>query len=104
MQEEKKKFKLDRFMKIVIAEIIVLAVLLVVSRLWLFPFISGMAMLHVQIAINTLMIGICATIFTVFAVFFKKEWRKSKKYIVLPVIFTVFGYLLLKMAEEISLI
>ena len=102
--EEKKKFRLNKFSKIIIGEGIVLAVIVLLCRIWIFPLISGIDMYHVQVAIHALMIGICTTIFTVFAILVKRKWKTHKKYILIPVIFTVFAYILYAVSGEISII
>ena len=102
---ENKSKGLSNFGKIVIGEIIVLLVVLVLCRIFIFPAIGGrMDMLHIQIATHTIMTGICATIFSVFAIVVKKKIKTHKKYIIIPVIFTLFGFLMHMLAEEISVI
>ena len=102
--EEKKKFRLNKFSKIVIGEIIVLAVVVLLCRMWIFPLISGMDMYHIQVATHALMIGICASVFSLIAILVKRKWKTHKKYILLPVIFTVFAYILFAVSGEISII
>ncbi|MGM9552415.1 MAG: hypothetical protein ACI3XA_09205, partial [Clostridia bacterium] len=92
MEEERTNKKLNRFTKIVIGEVAFLLLALVISRGVIFPRIAGKGMWHIRIATEIMVFGLTATIFTTFAVFFKREWRKSKKYIAIPAIFTVFGY------------
>ena len=94
---------MNRFKITVAIESAVLIVMLFISRMWILPLLSGETMLHIRVATNIFMIGICLSIFTTFAVFFKREWRGYKKYIIIPVIFTVFGYLLMQFAQEVSL-
>ena len=102
--EEKKKFRLDKFGKIIIGEIIALAIIVLLCRIWIFPLISGIDMYHVQVAIHALMIGLCASIFTAIAILVKRKWKTHKKYILLPVIFTVFAWILYAVSSEISIV
>ncbi len=93
----------NRFKTFIIAEIIFLVIMLFVARMWILPALSGESMLHIRVATNVFMIGLCVSIFTLFATFFKREWRGNKKYIAIPAIFTVFGFLLMQFAQEVSL-
>ncbi len=101
-----KKFKgLSNFGKIVIGEIVVLIIVLFVCRMFVFPELAkGMDMMHIQIATHTFVIGICATIFSVVAILVKRKMKTHKKYIILPVIFTLFGFLMQVFAEEITIL
>ena len=101
---EKKGFKLNKFTKVIIGEIILLAVMVLVCRMWIFPVISGINMYHIQVATHAVMIGICMVIFSVMAILAKRKWKTHKKYVLLPVIFTVFAYILYVVAGEISVI
>lgn len=92
-----------KFYKIIILEAVILGVLLVCSRWLIFPNIAGKEMLHMQIAVHTFMIGLCTTIFSFLAIVVKRKWKTHKKYILIPVIFTVFGYLMQLAANEITL-
>lgn len=104
MSENKPK-GLSKFGKIVIIEIIALIIVLILCRAFIFPAIGGgKDMLHIQLSTHAIMIGICATIFSVFAMAVKKKLKTHKKYIILPVIFTLFGFLMHALAEEISVI
>ncbi|MBR5535845.1 MAG: hypothetical protein IKU60_04270 [Clostridia bacterium] len=96
------KKKLSKFSKAVIVEIMVLCVLTVVLRIWVLPYLAHGGMLHVALSTHVFMIGLTATAFTLFAVFFKRGWRGHKKYILIPGIFTVFGYILLALANEMN--
>lgn len=100
--EENKRRKLSIFAKIIIAECAILAMAVFVLRLWVFPYIAQGGMKHVVIATHAFMIGLTATLFSVFAILFKRVWKSHKKYILPPAIFTVFGYILLMLANEIN--
>lgn len=97
---EKKPDK--RFKKIIIVEVIILVAALFVFRGLVFPVVSKTSMLHVEIAMHSLMIGLTASCFSVFAILFKRVWKTHKKYVLLPAIFTVFGYLMLMLANELN--
>ena len=100
MNNDKKK--LSGFAKIVIAECVVLLVCAVVMRLGVFPYLARGGMKHVVLATHAFMIGLTATLFSVVAVLVKRKWNSHKKYIILPAIFMVFGYILLALANEIN--
>ena len=100
--EETKKRKLSVFAKIIIAECITLAAAAFVLRLWVFPYLAQYGMKHVVISTHAFMIGLTATLFSVFAILFKRVWKSHKKYILPPAIFAVFGYILLMLANEIN--
>ena len=106
MNEEKKlkteKKKLSGFTKIVIAECVILFICAVILRLGVFPTLAHGGMKHVVVATHAFMIGLTATLFSAFAVVFKRKWKSHKKYIILPAIFMVFGYILLALANEIN--
>ena len=100
MNSEKKK--LGVFGKIIIAECIILLLCAVILRLGVFPYLAHGGMKHVVVATHTFMIGLTATLFSLFAILFRRKWQSHKKYILLPGIFTVFGYILLILANEIN--
>ncbi len=102
MNEEKKVKKLSSFGKIIIAECIILMVCAVVLRLGVFPLLARGGMKHVVVATHVFMIGLTATMFSIFAIFFRRKWKSHKKYILPPAIFTLFGYILLALANEIN--
>lgn len=105
MNEEKgskKPKKLTGFSKVIITECIVLIILAVVMRAGVFPYLARGGMKHVVVATHTFMIGLTATVFSIFAVLFRRLWKSHKKYILIPVIFTVFGYVLLTLANELN--
>lgn len=87
--------------RIIIAECIMLAACIVLARWIIFPLIAGKSMLHVQVAMHIFMIGICATIFSLVAISIKRKWKTHGMYILIPVIFTVFGYLMQIISGEI---
>lgn len=101
MNGEKTK-KLTGFVKIIIAECIVLAICFVAARIWVFPYLAQGGMKHVIVATHAFMIGLTCTIFAILAVLLRRKWKSHKKYILIPVIFTVFGYLLLMAANDIN--
>ncbi|MBQ6795961.1 MAG: hypothetical protein IJO83_07440 [Clostridia bacterium] len=100
MNSEKKK--LGVFGKIVIAECIVLLLCAVILRLGVFPYLAHGGMKHVVLATHTFMIGLTATLFSLFAIVFCRKWKSHKKYVILPAVFMVFGYILLMLANEIN--
>ncbi len=89
--------------KFIIGEIIVLAIVLLLCAGWIFPAIAGPGMLHVAISVHTFMIGLTATIFSLIAVFLRKKWKTHKIYVLIPVIFTVFGYVMQIIANNTNL-
>lgn len=97
------KKTLSKIKKFILGEIIVLAVVLLLCGGWIFPLIAGEEMLHVTISIHTFMIGITATAFSLFAILFRRVWRSHKIFVLIPVVFTVFGYLMLVAANNINL-
>lgn len=99
--DEKPK-KLTGFKKIIIIECAVLIVLAVVLRVLVFPYLAQGGMKHVVVATHAFMIGLTATVFSIFAVLFRRLWKTHKKYVLIPAIFTVFGYLLLMAANDIN--
>lgn len=100
MNNDKKR--LTAFVKIVIAECAVLVVCALVMRLGVFPYLARGGMKHVVLAMHTFMIGLTATLFSILAILVKRKWKTHKKYIILPAIFMVFGYILLALANEIN--
>lgn len=106
MNEEKEiikeKKKLTGFCKAIIAECVILLVCAVVLRLTVFPVFAQGGMKHVVIATHTFMIGFTATMFSILAVLVRRKWKSHKKYILPPAIFTLFGYILLALANEIN--
>ncbi len=102
MNEEKKVKKLSRFGKIIIAECIVLIICAIILRLGVFPYLARGGMKHVVVATHAFMIGLTATMFSMLAIFVRRKWKTHKKYVLLPGIFTLFGYILLTLANEIN--
>ncbi len=90
------------FKKAVIIEAAVLAALLVVFRLFLFPLMTK-GMMHVVISTHIFAIGLMASIFAAFAITVKRAWKTHGKYILMPIIFTVFGFLMQCLANEVSI-
>ena len=88
--------------KAVIIESIVLLALLILLRMLVFPLIAGKAMLHVEIAMHIFMIGATITLFSAFALTVKRAWKKYGKYMLLPLIFNVFGILTQIAANDIN--
>ena len=85
-----------------IIEGIVLFVALVVLRTLVFPALTGEQMLHVSIATHVLMIGVVITVFSAFALTVKRAWKKYGKYMLLPLMFNVFGILVQFIAYEVD--
>ena len=85
-----------------IAEGIVLFVALIILRAFVFPFLTGEHMIHVSIATHVLMIGVVITLFSAFALTLKRAWKKYGKYMLLPIIFNVFGILVQFIAYEVD--
>lgn len=93
----------DRKIKrVIIVEAMVLAAAAVVLRIWVFPYLAQGGMKHVIFATHAFMIGLTATIFSVVAISVKRLWKTHKIYVLIPVIFTVFGYLLLMAANDLN--
>ncbi len=90
------------FKKAVIIESAVLAVLLVVFRLFLFPLMTQ-GMMHVRVSMHIFAIGLMASIFAAFAITVKRVWKTHGKYMLMPIIFTVFGFLMQCFANEIDI-
>lgn len=91
-----KKFKIG-----VVIEAVVLFVALIVLRGVVFPAICE-SMLHIKLATHALMIGITATIFTIFALCFRKKWKTHGRFILIPVIFTIFGFMMHIISYEVD--
>lgn len=91
-----------KFRNIAIIEGIVLAAALVVFRLFIFRLLNGQNMLHVSIAVHAFMIGATLTLFCAFALTVKRAWKTHGKFMLLPVMFTVFGLLLQAMAYDVD--
>ncbi len=90
------------FKKAVIIEAAVLAVLLVVFWLFLFPLMTK-GMMHVVISTHIFAIGLMALIFGAFAITVKKAWKTHGKYMLMLIIFTVFGFLMQCLANEVGI-
>lgn len=101
-KEQKEKKRLSNFTKFIIGEGAVLIIALLVCRGWVFPFLARGGMGHVEIATHVMMIGVTATIFSVFAILFRRVWSTHKKYVLIPAIFTVFGFLMQMIASELN--
>ena len=104
--EEEEEFELSneakKVIKIAVIEAIVLIVLLFVCRLWVFPPMARVSELHTQIAMECVGISLTATLFSAFAITFRKVWKTHGIYIILPVIFLVFASILLMLTNEIN--
>ena len=88
--------------KVAMIESIVLLVLLILLRGVVFPMIAGKAMLHVEIAVNLFMMGASFTVFTAVALTVKRAWKTHGKYMLVPLIFNVFGILVQIAANSIN--
>ena len=86
--------KKSKFKTIVFWECVICAALAIIMRVCVFGLLSGESMMHIRIATHALMIGLTASIFTLFALTVKRAWKTHGKYIALPLIFTLFGVLL----------
>lgn len=91
-----------KFRNIAIIEGIVLAIALVIFRVFIFRLINDERMLHVTLSTHIFMIGATLTIFCAFAFTVKRAWKTHGKFILLPVIFTVFGILMQAMAYDVD--
>ena len=80
----------------------VLLAALILLRAVVFPLIDGEAMLHVEIAMHIFMIGATITLFSAIALTVKRAWKKYGKYMLLPLIFNVFGILVQIAANDIN--
>lgn len=87
---------------IAVIEGLVLAAVLVLCRVFIFRLINGESMLHVTLSMHSFMIGAVLTVFCAFALTVKRAWKDCGKLILLPVIFTVFGALMLLMAYDVD--
>ncbi len=90
------------FKKAVIIEAAVLAVLLFVFRSFLFPLMTK-GMMHVVISTHIFAIGLMASLFGAFAITVKRAWKTHGKYMLMPIIFTVFGFLMQSFANAIDI-
>ena len=88
--------------KAAIIEALVLLAALILLRGVVFPLIAGKAMLHVEIAVHIFMIGATITVFTAFALTVKRAWKTHGKYMLVPLIFNVFGILVQIAANDIN--
>lgn len=100
--EVKEKKPISKITKIIIGEVIALVIVLIICRGFIFPPMSKVGEMHTVISLHSFMIGLTATIFSLFAITFRKVWKTHGKYVLIPVIFTVFGYLMIMIAQEIS--
>lgn len=103
-EEEKTELSEDtkKVIKIAVVETIILAVILFVCRLWIFPPMAKVGELHTQIAMECVGIGLTATLFSAFAITFRRVWKTHGKYIILPIIFLLFASILLMLTNEIN--
>ncbi len=91
------------FKKIILVESIVLACALGLFRVFLFPVLSRGGMMHLAMSMHIFMVGLMVTIFTTLTVFFKRGFKDKKYLIAMPAIFTIFGYLLIIMANGMNI-
>lgn len=88
--------------RVIIVEAVMLIAAAVILRIWVFPYLAEGGMKHVAVATHAFMIGITATIFSAVAISVKRLWKTHKIYVLIPVIFTVFGYLMLMAANDLN--
>ncbi len=94
-----KRFKVKN---IAIIEGIVLAIALVIFRVFVFRLINDERMLHIKLSTHIFMIGATLTVFCAFALTVKRAWKTHGKFMLLPGIFTVFGILMQAMAYDVD--
>lgn len=101
LKEQSEKQPKSLFAGVIIWEAAALVAVLFVCRMWIFPAMGGNGLLVVDIATHTLGLGILATVGTILWLIGAKKWKTHKKYVAIPVIFTLFGFYMQIIAEEI---
>ena len=100
--EETERKPMDKVTKIAIVEALVLFIVLFICRAWIFPGMARVGEMHSIIALHSFMIGMTATLFSLFAITFRRVWKTHGKYVILPIIFTVFAFLMQTIVNEIN--
>ncbi len=96
--------KVSTFKKILIGEGIFCLVALFVMGGVVFPLIADIRMLHIKIALHTVIISVSVSVFTLFGIALRGKWATHKKYMLIPLIFTLFAIILNVIADSTALI
>lgn len=75
---------------------------LVVCRAWIFPILARTGELHTRMALESIGMGLTATVFAAFAITVKKTWKTKGIYILYPFIFFLFALGLSAIANEVN--
>jgi len=88
--------------KALIIEAVVLLIMAFIFRFFIFDHMVN-GMMHVIFSLHVFMIGATASAFTIIALTIKRAWKTHGIYLLFPLIFALFGFILQQLAEEISI-